>query len=370
MTVRTFYKKLRRKLWDACLKNVVRGTYLAVQQKKYLNQIGVGKSCRTIVFLVPGRNEVNGGGVMSVFFIARETERLKALHEADVFVCSLPGGPTLLRNTKFPNDQIIVDYDLLLSKFEKGADVLVHIPEIFVPRFLHCERKKLESSELHWHFNILLQNIDLAPRREDVDLLSKFGPTTVTTAHEAYSGIETQKALGCAIHHLSAWTSLEPYERKAFVDRENVFVISPDFYEGKREILAELKRRLPDFRFVTVKRMTYFDYRKLIATAKFSLTFGEGLDGYYTEMIFGGGIGCAVYNERFFTKCFSELPFVYPSWEALLSRLPDDVRAVNSIDKFDLSNEAPYRLLSSMYSPEISRAKIKSYYSANFLPKK
>jgi hypothetical protein len=330
-----------------------------------MEKVEAGNSDRAIVFLVPGKNKVNGG-VMSIYMIAGETEQLKEIHQADVFICSYPGSPPLLRITKFPNNAIILDFKSLLTRFKKGTEVLVHIPEIFVSEFLVQARQQIASRDFRWHFNIMLQNIDLAPTREDIRTLSEFGSVTVTAAHVAYSGAETERALGCTVHHLSARASPEPYERKSFSERENIFVISPDPHERRKEILSELRRRLPDFRFITVKRMTYSEYRKLIASAKFSLTFGEGMDGYFTEMTFGGGIGCAVYNTRFFTEPFASLPFVYDSWDTLLLNLPDDVRAANTAEQYDRNNMEPCSLLSEIYSPDIFREKVKSYYSIHF----
>jgi len=83
-------------------------------------------------------------------------------------------------------------------------------------------------------------------------------------------------------------------------------------------------------------------------------------------MTFGGGIGCAVYNTRFFTEPFASLPFVYDSWDTLLLNLPDDVRAANTAEQYDRNNMEPCSLLSEIYSPDIFREKVKSYYSIHF----
>jgi hypothetical protein len=330
-----------------------------------MDEIGAGKNNRAIIFLVPSINVANGG-ILSQFYIAEETERLKNLHGADVFICSNIGGVPLFRNTKFPNNRGILDFTALLRRFPKGAEILLQIPEIYVGQVLSLGREQISSPNFRWNFNVMLQNIDYIPTRTEIASLSKFGPVTVTTAHEAYSGIETQQALGCPVHHLSAWGNPKPFERRKFSERENIFVISPDAHPRRKEIISELKRRLPNFRFITVSRMTYFEYLDLIAKAKFSLTFGEGLDGFFAEMIFSGGIGCAVYNTRFFTEKFIDLPFVYPSWDTLLTRLPDDVQSISSAAEYVRMNEIPHQLLRNISSPEILREKTRTYYRTYF----
>lgn len=350
-------------LW---LKNPIRAYRIAAQQHAYMDTCPSAESnLRVVIFIVPGYDGV-GGGVMSIFSLAEETERLREKHGAQVFVCPLPGHPPLLRYTKFPNNRILVDLHMILSRYDKDADVLVHIPEVYVGNFLQRVVPILTSSGRQWRLNIMLQNVDFIPSREEVERLMKVGPVTVTTAHEAYSGVETEKRLGCPVHHFSVWISPAHYERKPFADRKNIFVLSPDQHEKRGAIVRELKKLMPTFQFVTIKRMAYTDYKNLISSAKFSLTFGEGLDGYYAEMIFAGGIGCAVYNDRFFTEDFADVPFVYSSWDMLLSRLPEDSRLANVPGEFERISEIPYRLLCNHYSYEEYKKNISSFYDKYF----
>jgi hypothetical protein len=347
------------------LANPVRAVYIAVQRNRYMDSVAAGRHGRVIIFLSPNRNLVNGG-IMSIISIAKETEKLRSLHDADVFVCAFPRTPALLRYTKFRNDRVLLDFQTLVDRFDEGAEILVHIPDVSLRQFVSDHALLLKSLRHRWHFNLMLQNIDYLPQREDMDVLSGIGSVTVTTAHKAYSNAETQQALGAIVHHLSAWTSFDPYERKSFRDRENVIVVSPDLHERREEVLTRLQRLLPDFRFVTVRRMSYANYRKLIAKAKFSLTFGEGFDAYFTEIIFGGGIGCAVYNDRFFTQDLSQLRFVYPSWDELLSRLPSDIRQVDVPGEFERHSETAHRLILEQATLELYRSNLFSYYERYF----
>ncbi|HEX7648794.1 MAG TPA: hypothetical protein VF450_15425, partial [Noviherbaspirillum sp.] len=345
--------------------NYVRFMGIARERRKHLARVAVYAHARAIILLVPGRNLVNGG-IMSIIAIARESEKLRSLHGADVFVCTCPGDPPLLRYSKFPNDRILFDFKAVLDKLGADKDVLVHIPELYTSQFVSCTASLLADRKLRWRFNVMLQNIDMIPQRSVIAQLEEFGPVTVTTAHDAYANIGTQRQLGCPLHHLSAWTSPIEYERRPFVERENIVVVSPDPHERKDGILEQLMGCLPEFRFVLVWNMAYMDYRELIAKAKFSLTFGEGLDAYFSEIILSGGVGIAVYNDRFFTQEFSALPFVYPSWDDLASRLADDIRAANVPDEFARQNELAGRALAINSSAEKFRSNLCSYYQKYF----
>jgi hypothetical protein len=345
--------------------NYVRVMRVDRERRKHLDGLVLDAHARAIILIVPGRDLVNGG-IMSIVAIALESEKLRSVHGADVFVCTCPGDPPLLRYTKFPNNRVLLDFKAVLKRLDPGKEVLVHIPELYAHQFASSSKTLLASGNLRWRFNIMLQNIDMIPQRSVIAQFEEIGPVTVTTAHDAYANKETQRRLGCALHHLSAWPSMLEFERRPFAERENILVISPDPHEMKDRILAELMGRLPDFQVVMVQKMTYMEYRELVAKAKFSLTFGEGFDGYFCEMIMSGGIGCAVYNERFFTKEFSGLPFIYPSWDDLVSRLPDDIRAANAADEFARVNGIVDRVLAEKSSAEKFRQNLACYYEKYF----
>ena len=76
-------------------------------------------------------------------------------------------------------------------------------------------------------------------------------------------------------------------------------MVSPDYDRRRSEVLSRLRSSLPDYKFLTIPGITYADYLAKIATARFALTFGEGLDSYFVETVFSGGLGVAVFNSVF-----------------------------------------------------------------------
>ena len=280
----------------------LRKKYIHSKQSEYLERVGAGANDRLIVFLVPGYDRVNGG-VLSIISLAEETAKLVNYHKADVFVCTVPGDPPLIRFSKFPNTTHLVDLQILLSRISNNGRVLIHIPEIFVSRFSqNIQQLTNNYPGVTWQFNILLQNIDLIPEKRFVDCLAEHGKTTCTTAHQAYSNNDTAIRMGCPVHHFSVWISPEKYIRKTYPEKDNLVVVSPDKHPRRKEVLDSLKSRMNGYEFKIIKNMTYEEYKRVIASAKFSLTFGEGLDGYFIEPVFSGGIGCAVFNDKFFTS--------------------------------------------------------------------
>lgn len=335
---------------DVWRRNLLRRYYINFRQQKYFKLVGGGNNSNVILFLTPGKDRVNGG-IMSIISLAEETAKLNVFHGASVFVCTVPGDPPLLKYTKFENSTKLMDLELVLKRLPVNSKVLVHVPEIFVARFGGMIEHIAKSySSFAWGFNVLLQNIDAAPSRETVQSFKKFGKITCTTAHEAYSNASTAEALGCEVHHFSAYGSPEKYIYKRHDEKDNIIIVSPDKAANRTSIMNSIKKRLSGFEFIVIKGLTYQEYKALISRAKFSITFGEGLDGYFSEPIFSGGIGAAVYNDRFFTEDFLSLPFVYDSWESFEENYPKDVIAADNQQEYQAIHSRQFELLASKYS--------------------
>lgn len=351
---------------DMLRNNPLRKKYLQVKQANYLAEVVARKDDRVVVFLVPGRDRVNGG-ILSIVSLAEESAVLKDRHGAAVFVCTVPWEPPLLRYTKFANRTTLVDFLVLLRTIRKPAKVLVHIPEIFVARFAEL-LPPLQGAfpGIAWQFNILLQNIDSIPKKDRVLEIATFGQTTCTTAHKAYCNAQTEELLGCAVSHFSVWCSPEKYLRKSYAQKENLVVVSPDKHPQRKEVLDSLRARMPGYRFQVIKKLTYEQYKELIASAKFSLTFGEGLDGYLVEPVFSGGIGAAVYNDRFFTEELKPLPFIYGSMEELQTKLPLDIAAADCEDLYLQTHLRQFEMFASYYSHESYVANLARFYQERF----
>ena len=365
-----FYNKISNRLRNLVQHIVLRRpsvtSAIRKVQKSYLDAHHCNSYDSLIVFFVPGFDMVSGG-VMSIISLAGETKKLFAGSKTGVFVCVIPYHPPLSKFTKFENDQVIVNYRDLLSRCGNAKKMLLHIPEIYTHYVAKKSKKLFGRFGGQLCFNILLQNIDVAPSPVFVNKLKLYGAATITTAHKAYSGEDTKRRYGCPVHHLSVWISPEKYFYKKFNEKRKLIVVSPDGHELRDVILNKIKTQLPEFEFVVIKNMTYSDYLQIISEARFSLTFGEGLDGYFVEPVFSGGIGSAVYNARFFDEEYKTLPFVYASWEILVQHFPADVLQANlNADEYKTAHKSQFDILASNYSYENYQRNIVSYYSTYF----
>ena len=86
--------------------------------------------------------------------------------------------------------------------------------------------------------------------------------------------------------------------------------------------------------------MTYSQAKAANEQAKWGVTFGEGMDLYFLEAVFSGGIGFAVYNDEFFPPDCKGLPTVFNSYEQMLRELPAMLERLDNPSAFDECHRA------------------------------
>jgi SAM-dependent methyltransferase len=324
---------------------------------------------RLIIFLTPGYEDRRGGGMLSIAAIYQASAALSELHGAKVALCAVPGDdPLFLKYTWFENDNYLLDLNALLRSCTDLEHLQLHIPEYAVnrvARWLDAVSSSLLRNIGTIHLNVMLQNIDQI-EGQDIGELKRFGTVTVTTGHEAYGNAQIRKALGAPLHKLGIWIGAELYDRRAYRDKEPILVVSHDEHPLKEQVLGQIARSLPQLQIRIVHNISYEEYKALISRAKWSLTFGEGLDGYFAETVFSGGNSFAVYNDRFFTPAFAALETVYSSWEMLSERITVDLQRLDESTAYDRCWRQTYELLTKLYSTDRFRENLRAFYRGEY----
>jgi len=302
---------------------------------------------KLIVFLTPGYDIANGG-IISISSIYEETIKLKHIHEAEVIICTIPGDPLLLKYTKFNNQNCIYRFSQILPYFKNLQNLTIHIPEYSCDKFIKsCSKEEFSkiNNLLNVHINIMLQNIDLLPDIHSIKKLESLGKLTSTTSHENYSTIELKNKLGHPLHKLSTVISPEQYSKKNYVEKKNLMIVSPDHHPAKSKVLNLIAREFPQLKIQIIENITYEEYKKTISYAKWSLTFGEGMDGYFEETSLSGGISFSVFNSRFFTPDFQELRTVYSDYDVLIKNICADMKKFDNEITYECYHKKQYALI-------------------------
>ncbi|MDR3671943.1 MAG: hypothetical protein P4L36_13930 [Holophaga sp.] len=260
---------------------------------------------KIMIFLVPEHNAMSGG-IYSIISIANQMHKLKRLHGHEVLTMTRPTKErlTYFRNTHFRNAENIFRFKQIL-RCKSAKEIYIHCPEYTaVDSFLDC----LSFDELNYlvhrekiHINILNQNIKLMPDPESFKGLRKLATSmSQSVAHHAYYNLTTANKYSLPTILLPAYTDLSGYIPSRFHEKEKLIIYSPDPAPFKSKCLGKIAAAFPTFELVEIHDISFDTYMEFATSCMFSITFGEGFDGYLAQPIYQGGIGFAVYNDDFF----------------------------------------------------------------------
>ena len=321
-------------------------------QRLYLQENFAKDTKGLVIFLTPGIDMVNGG-ILSVTSLFEETKNLKNIHCSEAVLCTYPSDPPLLKYTKFKNNNVLLNFSDSLQYFKNLENLVIHVPEHFIYRFywfINKKDKDLLCKIKNVQINILIQNIDFLPSNRYIMNLRRFGKLTGTTAHSKYSTIELRNRLGFPLHKLSAYVSPEQYSLRRYSEKKDLMIVSPDRDRRKSEILNLIQNEFPQMQIKIIKNLTYEEYKETISNAKWALTFGEGLDGYFVEPVFSGAISFSVYKPGFFTKEFQPLRTIYANYDVLKEKICSDIRQLDNQVEYDLYQKQQFDLCAKEYN--------------------
>lgn len=294
-------------------------------------------SKKVAVFVVPEHNAMSGG-IYSIFSIADHLRRTRHQHGFDVLVMTRPNksGTTYVRNSSFKNSETVYRLEQL-RLFSEVSELQIHIPEYATNEFVRSLSPNMVKYLMRRdsvHINILNQNTRLMPKPELFKDLRRICDTLgQSVSHHAFFGKEFADYYDLPSLLLPAFTDLTPYPKSTFSEKSNIIIYSDDEAPYKRAVLNELEK-LSEYRLVKIRDMTFDTYMELATQCKFSVSFGEGLDGYVAQPIYQGGIGFALYNEEFFPDpSFKKFENFFETEQAMISGIVPSIRRLEKNQK-------------------------------------
>ena len=138
--VRTALVQVVPRHWRLLAKRILReasprGRRARKEQGSYLREIVPSTIDRAVVFVVGDRDRVNGG-ILAIFSLAQESEKLIDIHGARVELATLPGRQRISRFTRFSNNRVIMELPDIVRRMAAEGHVLLHVPECWSPTCL------------------------------------------------------------------------------------------------------------------------------------------------------------------------------------------------------------------------------------------
>lgn len=307
---------------------------------------------------------------MSIFSLCRETRNLLAKN-TEVIISTFPGTSSYKKNTLFENTEEIHDFDVVLNKLTPATSLLLHIPEYALTRIAYglIPHKTALNCVGEFTVNILNQNMELMPKPEVAASLYALSPNliTQTTAHKRYTTQDLANAYNTPTMNLSVFIDSSQYAYTDYSKKENIVAYSNDQHPAKATIIQQLKSKLPHYSFVEISGLSYEEYKKLVAKAKYIITFGEGFDGYLIEGTFSGGITFAVYNETFFASNeFLKYKNIYQTYDDMQANIARDIIKFDNETLYQSVNQKNFNTLAKIYDYKIYLKNLREFYSNKF----
>jgi len=317
-----------------------------------------------VIIFVPGK-EFFSGGILSLFYLFKATKKILNKDSTACYVCTLPYHPNILHYTNSGKGITIFNYFSVLRKYRNANKIMLQVGESFVwdvAKLVNDSRQTaIETSKVH--INVLNLNMDFMPPPIEIDKLRRFSTSlTITAAHVKYTEKSFSVGYGTEFTHLCPWFVEGEIVSVPFDKKKNILLVSHDPHEKREAILNEVRTNLPDIEIVEMPNMKFEDYLKFQSEVKWTLTFGEGLDGYLVHSSFTGGVCLAVNNSTFFTEEFAELPNIFESFDMLQRNMVSFIKNYSNPADYTQLNNICLNIIKKYYSPELTASQLKILY--------
>ena len=330
---------------------------------------------KMVVYLVDGADWITGkekisGGLLSIASMYDEALKLPELKSYQVTMATLDSTPLIQKHTEFENDIAVFRLSQIFSYFQKLSHLVINVPELLVPA-LFTDLKRIPAKRRalvqNLHINIVNQNNQKMPGPEYVQRLKPLcNKVTMTIGHARSCTKETAARYRIPIHYLSTRCSPQYYKRRTFSEKADLLVASKDSHSRKDAILSRLQSELPWLKVQVIQNLTYSQYKSTVERSKWLITFGEGLDWYFLEQVFSGGISFAVFNEEFFPEEYRSLPSVFDSYDRMERDLPSILKSLNTPEAFDRCHTQLFDFLKRHHRYEEYMEKLRTFYRGEY----
>lgn len=341
-------------------------------QRKIIKKIRDKK--KIIIYLTDARDIINGG-ILSIDRFVRKSGELDILSDYEIIVSGIPLFNPPLKYSFFEEAKPKIKFSKIVKNCHPD-ELILHIPEIYPLIFFDnlSEKDKIWLAQIpKLQINILNQNNEMMPGREIIrGILDQITENiTITTAHNTYCTQQLSNKYSAPVHQLTPF--LPEFYQVDFDQKKKIILVSNDnnLFDStnvtKTDIINRLRENLPEFQIKEIQNLGLQEYKKQIANALFTISFGEGFDGYFLEPILSKSLSFAVFNPFYFPAEFLNCDMVYKSWDDLFENIINDLTYFSqNKSAYEDAQTKALELIHNYISNDISTKELVRFYKKEY----
>ena len=300
-----------------------------------------------IIFIVPN-GDIITGGIMSILNIFHITER--TFPDKKIFIAISDNVQRFTKYTHLESNTRILNFNIFAKDWlENNSNILIHVWDGGSAAFF----QEMESLGLIDKFdnviiNILNQNQDLMPKSEELFKYSKTVKSMTMTLAFKENSNNNYPYLNIKPKFVGALIGNIETNQIRFKDKDNLCIISPDKNPHKDAIIKKLLNRgIECFQNYPIPFHKFIELQK---RAKWTISFGEGWDGYTSYQFRNGGIGFGVYQKQFSQSYFDEHnlpPFLFKSYDEMENEIISKIEMYDNEDIYNKTNDEIIEIMDS-----------------------
>jgi len=280
---------------------------------------------------------------LQIYTLYRLTKEFFKDSNTSVAMCWIPGeGKGMHHFDGFNNDVTVYSYKQILNECRVVSEILFHTPEYATMKILGTigwNRLAELKRDINLKINILNQHMLRMVTPEEITKIKLSVPSiTCAAAHYNWVRPDERQRLNVPLHYLPTWYYQDDAPWQPYESKKNLMIVSPDANPNRTRVLEAIKNANPGLEIKVIQDIKYEQYTELERCAKWSLTFGEGHDGYFYGPVLRGGVSFAVRNDTFEYPGFEELKTVYDSYDAMVEKIGNSVRELDNKNDYEAYN--------------------------------
>jgi hypothetical protein len=338
---------------------------------------------RVMVYFSMGADVVTGG-IFAILSNYEQACRMKDVHGCEVVLCRYETlFPFSRTYSEFDNSVYLYDFEEVVAHFDRIEYLVIDFPMSVCEDF-----PVLFNSNLDFFRRIGFLRVNLFvgfPIEVAIGIVQRIKAychrLTMTFTHSGAAIDEFSHDCGVSTHLILTHEDERFFDSRTFEEKQDTVLVSPDVLDDERlaaasgiatreereKVLLALEGTGLTLRVMnTGTPVPYLEFKEWLSESKWTVTLGEGLDGYFLDSVLSGGISFARFSQIVMPDHLENLQTVYPSYEKMAESISGDIERLSSEEEFNRYRKTQRDAISCQCDYEKYSDNLRRFFSEDY----